>query len=360
MAFNPKKPFNELPLLPPKSEIDTKAILLKTITASRVLSKLNGSIKKIPNPTILLNSLVLQEAKSSSEIENILTTNDALFQALGSNIEKIDESTKEVLHYQEALWHGYNELRKRPFLSTKLFINLVQVIKQIDYGIRKVPGTRIVNSLGESIYTPPEGEELILKKLKNLETYLNEDTGDIDPLIRLAVQHYQFEAIHPFYDGNGRTGRIINILYLVNQDLLELPILYLSKYIIENKNDYYKKLNAVTKHGDWEPWILYILDAVEETSKHSLERINAIADSIDECTEKIKKQLPKIYSKDLVEALFLQPYCRIKTITEAGIAKRETAREYLSQIEALGILESRKIGKEILFINKKFFNLIKN
>lgn len=360
MAFNPKKPFNELPLLPPKSEIDTKAILLKTITASRVLSKLNGSIKKIPNPTILLNSLVLQEAKSSSEIENILTTNDALFQALGSNIEKIDESTKEVLHYQEALWHGYHELRKRPFLSTKLFINLVQVIKQIDYGIRKVPGTRIVNSLGESIYTPPEGEELILKKLKNLETYLNEDTGDIDPLIRLAVQHYQFEAIHPFYDGNGRTGRIINILYLVNQDLLELPILYLSKYIIENKNDYYQKLNAVTKHGDWEPWILYILDAVEETSKHSLERINAIADSIDECTEKIKKQLPKIYSKDLVEALFLQPYCRIKTITEAGIAKRETAREYLSQIEALGILESRKIGKEILFVNKKFFNLIKN
>jgi Fic family protein len=234
------------------------------------------------------------------------------------------------------------------------------VIKQIDYGIRKVPGTRIVNSLGESIYTPPEGEELILKKLKNLETYLNEDTGDIDPLIRLAVQHYQFEAIHPFYDGNGRTGRIINILYLVNQDLLELPILYLSKYIIENKNDYYQKLNAVTKHGDWEPWILYILDAVEKTSLHSLERINAIADSIDECTEKIKKQLPKIYSKDLVEALFLQPYCRIKTITEAGIAKRETAREYLSQIEALGILESRKIGKEILFINKKFFNLIKN
>lgn len=360
MAFDPQKPYNELPLLPPGVEVDSKAILLKTIAASRALAKLNGSIKRIPNPIILLNSIMLQEAKSSSEIENIVPTNDELFQAIGATAtEHFDQNTKEVLHYREALWHGYNTLKHKPILSTSLFIDIVSLIKT-DMGVRKTPGTRIANAVGESIYTPPDGERIIREKLDNLDEFLNNQSDGIDPLIKLAIQHYQFEAIHPFYDGNGRTGRIINVLYLVAQGLLDLPILYLSKYIIDNKTDYYKKLKAVTTDNDWESWITYIIEGVEQTSIYTQEKIDRIADLITETSEIIKDKLPRVYTKDLVEAIFSQPYCRIKFIVDAGIAKRGTASEYLSQMEALGILESRKVGRELLFINKKLFNLLKS
>lgn len=239
MVFSPDKPFNDLPLLPPKAEIETKETLKKTISAGRALAELKGLGETIPNQAILVNSIILQEAKASSEIENIVTTHDALFRAFSANTTQIDSATKEVLRYREALWQGFSSLKSRTLLTTNFFIRIVQAIRANKAGIRNTPGTKVVNAAtGEVVFTPPEGEEIIRNKLKNLEDYIHaEDT--IDPLIKLALIHYQFEAIHPFSDGNGRTGRILNILYMTSQHLLDLPVLFLSKYIIEKKSDYY-------------------------------------------------------------------------------------------------------------------------
>lgn len=246
-----------MPPLPPKAEVETKAILKKAISAGRALAELKGLGETIPNQSILVNSIILQEAKASSEIENIITTHDALFRAFSAKTSQVDPATKEVLRYREALWEGYSSLKDQPLLTTNLFISIVQTIRANNAGIRNTPGTKIVNAAtGEVVFTPPEGEDIIRNKLKNLEDYIHaEDT--LDPLIKLALIHYQFEAIHPFTDGNGRTGRIINILYLAWKRLLELPVLYLSKYIIEQKSDYYRLLRGVTEREEWEPWILY-------------------------------------------------------------------------------------------------------
>ena len=253
MSFDPNVPYNDLPLLPPSTEIESKEILRKVANAGRALAELKGLGKTIPNQSLLVNSIVLQEAKASSEIENIVTTNDALFKAFTAQTSNVGSSTKEVLRYREALWNGYKQLNKQNILSTNLFIQLVQIIKKNQAGIRKIPGTNIYNvATNEIIYTPPDGELVIREKLKNLEDYIH-SKDDIDPLIKLALIHYQFEAIHPFSDGNGRTGRIINILYLVQQGLLELPVLYLSKFIIDKKNDYYHLIRQVTEQDLWEP-----------------------------------------------------------------------------------------------------------
>lgn len=259
--YNPKKPYNELPLLPPKKDLETKKILKQTIQATRVLAELKGRADEIPNQSRLVNAITLQEAKDSSEIENIVTTQDSLFQAFSAKTNTVDAQTKEVLRYRHALWEGYRNLDKKP-LSTNTFISIVQTIKETNIGIRNTPGTKITSN-GKTIYTPPEGEKLIRDLLKNLEDFLHAEDG-LDDLIRLAVMHYQFEAIHPFPDGNGRTGRVLNILYLVEKNLIDAPILYLSKFIIENKNDYYKKLKAVTEKEDWEGWILFMLKAIEK------------------------------------------------------------------------------------------------
>jgi Fic family protein len=226
MVFDRNRPFNDLPLLPPQTDLESKAILKKAIAANRELAELKGSSDAIPNQVVLINSIVLQEARLSSEIENIVTTTDALYRATEEDPSRIDHATKEVLHYREALWHGFENLKARP-LSTNLFIELVGIIKQTDLGIRRVPGTKIANSRGDVVYTPPEGETLLRDLLANLESFIQADDG-IDSLIKLAVLHYQFEAIHPFTDGNGRTGRIINILYLVEKKLLKIPVLYLT------------------------------------------------------------------------------------------------------------------------------------
>lgn len=250
MSFSLEKPYNDLPLLPPKAEIETMAILKKAISASRALAELKGLGETIPNQAILVNSIILQEAKASSEIENIITTNDALFRAFSAKTSRIDPATKEVLRYREALWQGFTSLKDRPFLTTNLFIRIVQTIRANKADIRDTPGTKIANTTtGEVVFTPPEGEEIIRDKLKNLEDYIHSE-NEIDPLIKLALIHYQFEAIHPFTDGNGRTGRILNILYLTQNNLLELPVLYLSKYIIEQKSDYYRLLRSVTIDGE--------------------------------------------------------------------------------------------------------------
>lgn len=359
MGFDSLKPYNDLPPLPPKADIETKAILKKAITAGRALAELKGLGDTIPNQSILINSVILQEAKASSEIENVITTNDALFRAFSAKTTQVDPATKEVLRYRQALWEGFNALKKRPLLTTNLFVKVVQTIKESRISIRKTPGTTISNAAtGKVIYTPPEGESLIRDKLKNLESFIHEDNV-ADPLIKLAIIHYQFEAIHPFTDGNGRTGRIINILYLVLKDLLDLPVLYLSKYIIEKKSEYYRLLRGVTEHAKWEPWILYMLDAVEQTALFTRDRITKIRDLMEETLQLAKKKLPsRVYSKELVELLFHQPYTKGQFLVDAGIAKRQTAAEYLKELEKIGVLQPQKIGREMLYLNVELYKLL--
>jgi Fic family protein len=359
MKFDPEKPYDDLPLLPPSVEVETKPVLKKAIQAGRSLAELKGLGETIPNQGILINSLILQEAKASSEIENIVTTNDALFVAFSASSSQVDPATKEVLRYREALWEGFSALKKRPLLTTNLFIQLVQTIRKSKAGIRNTPGTKIQNAAtGKTIFTPPEGERVIREKLKNLEDYIHAEDG-IDPLVKLAVIHYQFEAIHPFTDGNGRTGRIVNSLFLVQQGLLDLPVLYLSKYIIQHKKDYYRLLRAVTEKQEWESWILYILDAVEETAVFTRKRIIVIRDLLEETAQLAKRKLPgRVYSKELMELIFRQPYTKVQFLVEEGIAKRQTAAEYLKALEAIEILAAQKKGKEVLYVNTRLYALL--
>jgi len=359
MTFNPKIPYNDLPPLPPRQDLETRAVLKKTVTARSALAELKGLGATIPNQAMLVDSLILQEARTSSEIENIITTSDALFQAFSAKTRQIDPVVKEVLHYREALWNGFNELKERPLLSTNLFIDLVRTIKGHTEGIRRIPGTTIANAAtGEILYTPPEGEAVIRDKLKNLEDFLHTPDA-VDPLVKLSAIHYQFEAIHPFADGNGRTGRIINILYLIQQGLLDLPVLYLSKAIIERKNDYYRLLRQVTEKDLWEPWILYMLEAVEQTACFTRDRILEIRALMEETMEAARAKLPeRVYSKELIETIFRQPYTKSQFLVDAKIAKRQTAAEYLRELEKNGILKAHKMGKETLYLNVKLYALL--
>lgn len=361
--FNREIPYNDLPLLPPKADIETKEILRKTISAGRALAQLNGTLMNLPNPTLFLDTIYLQEAKASSEVENIVTTNDELYKSLVA-VRKIENSaTKEVLSYKEALWLGLEQLKKRPFITTNLCINIVQCIKQNTASIRVTPGTTLSNAKGEVIYTPPGGEAVIREKLTNLEKFINEDAGGersrtIDPLIKMALMHYQFEAIHPFVDGNGRTGRILLLLYLKLSGLLDTPAIYLSEYIIKNKADYYKYLRSVTENNDWGNYILYMLDMIEETSARGLERLNKIIKAIDKTAEEIKTKLPKIYSKDLVEILFRLPYTKRQHLIDENIGNLKTVGNYLIALEENGFLKSVKVGKEKLYLNEQLLKIL--
>jgi len=359
MAFDPAVPYNSLPLLPPGGEIETKAVLKQVAAAGRSLAELKGLGATIPNQSILVNSLVLREAKASSEIENVVTTNDALFKAFTAGSSDIDPATKEVLRYRAALWEGFSALKKHGLMTTNLFIRLAQVIKESQAGLRVLPGTVIQNTrTGAVLYTPPIGESVIRDKLKNLEEYIHAE-DETDPLIKLAIIHYQFEAIHPFSDGNGRTGRIINSLFLVSRGLLDQPVLYLSKYIIENKSEYYRLLHAVTAQGKWEDWILYMLEGIRVTAIETREKIIAIRTLLDRTLEIGRTKLPgKVYSKELIELLFHQPYTKTQNVVDAGIAERKTAAVYLRELEKIGVLRSLKSGKEVLFLNVKLFQLL--
>ena len=360
--FDKNKPYNDLPLLPPKAELETTEVLKKVVTARASLAELRGIANTIPNQSILVNFLTLQEARSSSEIENIVTTNDKLFEAFSLDSENVDSSTKEVLRYREALWEGHQTLRERHFLTTNLFVRVCNIIKQNQAGIRKAPGITIANkATGERIYTPPEGEEVILKKLKNLEDYIHDENDGIDPLIKLAVIHYQFEAIHPFPDGNGRTGRIINVLYLVLRQLLDLPILYLSQYIIGNKDEYYKCIRQVTENNEWHNWLMYMLDGIEQTAISTKNKINEINDLFVKTVAYAKYKLPPhMYSKDLIELIFKQPYCKVKFLVENDIAQRQQASKYLKVLSENGILKEKNVGREKLYLNIKLFELLSN
>ncbi|WP_432721270.1 Fic family protein [Jeongeupia wiesaeckerbachi] len=346
-------PYNDLPLLPPAVELETKAVLKQAIAANRVLANLRGLAAKIPNQGLLINSIVLQEARLSSEIESIVTTNDELYRAAADPDGKTDPHTKEVLRYREALYFGFRALRDRP-LTTNLFIELVQFIKQAGIGIRAIPGTALKNDLGEVIYTPPAGEAVIRDKLANLEQFIHADDG-LDPLVKMAVMHYQFEAIHPFPDGNGRTGRILNLLYLVEQQLLDIPVLFLSRYIIANRADYYAGLRRVTEEQDWENWVLFMLRAVEATAKQTHDQVERILDLMEATRERVQREAGNIYSKDLIELIFHQPYTKIAFVVEAGIAKRQTASRYLQTLVEMGVLREQQIGREKYYINGALF-----
>lgn len=358
MKIDAQTPYNELPELPPIQEIESKEVLRAAISSNKALAELKGLAQTIPNQSIFINTLSIKEAQYSSEIENIITTTDELYQALSLADQNPSSSTKEVMRYRNALWQGHTLLAERGLLTTNVINAIQSQLLENNAGIRSLPGTALKNAInGEIIYTPPSGKDVIQNKLKNLEDYIHSD--GIDPLIKLAVIHYQFEAIHPYYDGNGRTGRILNVLYLVQQGLLELPILYMSHYIIKNKEDYYRLLRGVTFKQEFEPWILYILACIEESAKETISKIQGIQSLMNEMRERIRMELPKIYSKELVEILFHQPYCKVKFLEVAGIAKRQTAAEYLYQLEQIGILSSKKIGRENLFLNVRLFELFK-
>jgi Fic family protein len=357
MPFNPNKPYNDLTLLPPKSDIETKAILKKSLSAAKALSQLNGATNALPNPSILINSIILQEAKASSEIENIITTNDQLYKALSSKFNGSTPETKEVLRYREAVWEGHSLLKKRG-LTTNLFVRLYQIIKETKTGIRNTPGTKLINNKKEIIYTPPEGEDNLRSLLSNLEKFIHEDQSGIDSLIKSAVIHYQFESIHPFTDGNGRTGRIIIILYLILSGYLDLPILYLSRFIIKNKNQYYKLLKNVTVNNNWESWILYILDGIEQTSLYTLKMVKEIDSSLKKTVEKIRLSQKSPVPKEVIDLIYEEPYCKTEFIINRNIAARKAAERYLKELQRLNIIRPIKVGKEVLYINDSLFNIL--
>lgn len=359
MPFDPKKPYNELPELPPAVELETPRVLKQAIEASRALSALVSDCKRLPNSGIFYNRLFLSEAKDSSEIENIVTTNDELYKAAVSDQSSENHNAKEVLHYVDALWEGTRMMRESGLLTKQSFIKIADTVNGNTAGVRSTPGTTLKNKkTGAIVYTPPEGKKIILDKLDNLERFINEDSN-LDPLVRMAVIHYQFEAIHPFSDGNGRTGRIVNLLFLEKCELIEHSVLFLSRYIINNREGYYEGLRGVTERGDWETWVTYILRGVVETSKFMSQKIEDIISARVEMKETLRKNAASIYSKDLMDVLFSQPYCKIKHLVEAGIAKRATASAYLHQLEELGVLASFKSGRERIFVNKRLFEILK-
>ncbi len=357
MTFKADKPYNKLPALPPKQEVETRAVLKKCITARAALAELKQAGDLIPDTRMLVNTLPLLEAQASSEIENIVTTTDSLFEYANLGEDRADPATKEALRYRTALREGVDYLLQRP-LGTRLAEQMCSRIKGADITVRKVPGTALANrKTGKVIYTPPEGEALLRDKLANWETYLHEQ-DEIDVLVRMAVAHYQFEVIHPFTDGNGRTGRLLNILFLVEQGLLALPILYLSRYIIEHKDAYYDNLLRVTSHQSWERWILYLLNGVEETAVWTREKIAALRKLLEHTNQFVRKAKPDIHSRELIDVIFTQPYCRIANLVDADIAKRQTASVYLKQLVAIGVLKEMKVGREKLFIHPKLIRVI--
>ncbi|MFN0017625.1 MAG: protein adenylyltransferase Fic [Pirellulaceae bacterium] len=348
-------PYNNLPLLPPGVDLETKAILKRCIPARAALAALKQAAERIPNQGMLINTVPLLEAQASSEIENIVTTSDRLFQYRPGS-EHADPATKEALRYSQAVLDGFGALTRHP-LSTRTAERVCSLIKGVEMRVRRVGGTALALETGEIIYTPPAGEELLRRLLANWEKFLHE-AQELDPLIRMAVGHYQFEAIHPFTDGNGRTGRVLNGLFLITENLLTLPILYLSRYFFQHRADYYRLLLAVTREQSWEEWVLYILKGVEETALWTTAKIEAIRLLSAHTAEHVRERLPKIYSQELIDLVFELPYCRIPNLVEAKIAARQAASRYLKQLAEIGVLEERTVGREKIFLHPKYLRLL--
>ena len=349
----------KLEMLPYKNvNLKTNKILEQLTVSSRALAELKGYANTIPNMHILINAVTINEAKDSSAIENIVTTHDDIYKVLTESGFK-EENAKEVVYYRNAIWAGYEQIKKDGFINTNTIVKIQGIIEHNNAGIRKLPGTELKNSLtGETIYTPPQNEEEIRDYLRNLEKFINNNEDGIDPLIKVCLIHYQFESIHPFYDGNGRTGRILNILYLVLNKLIDSPILYLSKYINKTKQEYYKLFNEVRNNNNYEEWILYILKGIEITSKETITLIEKIQDEMKNFKEEFRTKLPKIYSKELLESLFYEVYTKIAYIEKACGVTRLTATSYLNQLEEIGLLESEKIGREKIYKNLRLIKLL--
>jgi Fic family protein len=338
-------------------ELETKPVLKACVDARVALSALRQATALIPNATVLINTIPLLEAQASSEIENIVTTSDALFRHAQLQELPADPATKEALRYRTAMKVGFDSAKRRP-LATRTAEEICTIVRDIRTAVRKVPGTALANqTTGQIVYTPPEGEARLRDKLANWERFIHE-SDDIDPLVRMAVAHYQFEAIHPFTDGNGRTGRILNLLMLVEQGLLDLPILYLSRYVIRHKAEYYDRLLGVTVDAAWEPWLLYMLRATGEMAQWTLAKIGAIRELIERTADYTRRSAPKQYSRELIDLIFVQPYCRIENLVDAGIAKRQTASTYLHKLAAIGVLNETQVGLRKLFLNARFLTLL--
>lgn len=357
-SFDPARAYNELPLLPPPADLETRAVLKACIEARAAVAELKQAGRLLPNQDVLINTIPLLEAGASSAIENIVTTTDELFRYAQPDREQLaDPATQEALRYRAALRRGFEALQNKP-LATGTAVQVCRTLLGVTLDVRRVPGTALKNAAtGRIMYTPPESEKLLRDLLANWERFLHE-AEDVDPLVRMAVAHYQFEAIHPFTDGNGRTGRILNLLFLVDQKLLELPVLYLSRAINQRRSDYYRLLLAVTTHDAWEEWILYMLRAVAETAHWTTERIRAIRKLMANTNEYVRKEAHGVYSRELTELVFVQPYCRIRDVVEAGIAQRQTAAVYLKKLCDVGVLEESKVGREKLFINPRLMRLL--
>ena len=349
----------KLEMLPYKNvNLKTNKILEQLTLSSRALAELKGYSNTIPNMHILINAVTINEAKDSSAIENIVTTHDDIYKVLTESGYK-EENAKEVVDYRNAIWLGYEQIKNDGYINTNTIIKIQGTIEHNNAGIRKLPGTELKNSItGETIYTPPQSEQEIIAYLKNLEDFINNNEDGIDPLIKVCLIHYQFESIHPFYDGNGRTGRILNILYLVLNNLIDSPILYLSKYINKTKQEYYKLFNEVRDNNNFEDWILYILKGIEITSNETISLIEKIQNKMKNYKEEFKSKLPKIYSKELLESLFYEVYTKISYIEKACNVTRITATSYLNQLEEIGLLESEKIGRERLYKNVRLIKLL--
>ena len=367
MTFERTSPFNQLPLIPPEDgKIYDKEVLLLLAKAHRSLGKLDGISRKLPNPLMLVNTISLQEAKSSSEIENIFTTDDELYKAISTTDTRISPTAKEVLRYRESLWTGVEHITKHDHIDLQTIIRIYQNIKQTQTGIRSehsnvriIKGGKSIAS-GEVVYTPPKGDDILKELLNNLLTFLNNDEKyNLDPLLKMAIAHYQFEAIHPFPDGNGRTGRILNTLILMNKGLLSQPILYLSKYIINNKESYYHYLNGVSSRGDWKRWLLYMLTAVDETANYTVMKIEEITQQFEDTRRHVEKHIPNL-DFAVIEAIFTQPYIKAIHLVNDKIKSRNTARRYLDQLCNIQILELKHIGNEIVYINNDLVRILES
>jgi len=353
---------NKIPTLPLPQDVETRAVLKRLNAVRAALAALNGVAESIPNERIILNTLALQEAKDSSAIENIVTTHDELYTSDSVTRQFTSHAAKEVYSYAHALLEGFTQVKDSGLITVNNILRLQALLEENDAGFRKVPGTALKNDqTGETVYTPPQEFDEIIRLMGNLEHFINDgDLTDLDPVVKMAIIHHQFESIHPFYDGNGRTGRIINILYLVKENLLKLPILYLSRYINQNKATYYRLLQETRESNNWEPWILYMLDAVEETALQTTNIIREIKKLMALHKQKIRSELPKIYSQDLINSLFKHPYTKIEFIkNDLGIG-RKTAGRYLDQLCETGLITKNKIGKENYYFHNDLILLLTN
>ena len=352
-----------IPILPFRYDIETKAVLRQVAISSRALAELKGTVLSMPNTSILINTLSLQEAKDSSAVESIITTHDELFRASITKSSNVSPAAKEVQNYSSSLLYGYQKVKERGILTNNDIIEIYRKIKHNDSGFRNTPGTTLMNDLTkEIVYQPPQDAGTIKDLMSNLESYINNnELSDVDPLIKMCVIHHQFESIHPFSDGNGRTGRVVNILYLVLQGLLDIPVLYLSRFIIRNKSEYYHWLQAVREDpSNWESWILFLLKGIEVTARETVELVLKIKNLMMEYKHLIRNKLPKVYSQDLLNNLFRHPYTKIDFVCDELQVSRPTATSYLKQLSEINVLNKVKLGRDNFYINARLFNLLMN